>query len=388
MPCKFVSTTGEKCTKSALYNLKGSSPAYCSLHKTEEMVDVFSIRCEHENENGDSCNKTVSFGYRDTKKKVRCAEHKLHGMIDLKHPPCQEPNCTNTRSYGFPNEKVATYCSEHKKNGMINVKHKKCEKCSQIPSYNYNGETRAKFCKEHKLENMVDVTHKRCEYNGCIHRPLYNNYNETKPKFCINHKLPEMVDITGKRCLSSWCFERSYSSSCEGYCVRCYVHLFPDKPIVRNFKTKEKAVSNFVLENFPDMSWITDKRVADGCSRRRPDLILDLGYQVIIIEVDENQHTNYDCSCENKRLMELSKDVGHRNIIFIRFNPDDYKNINNEKIKSCWSINKTNGILVVSLKDKKDWNMRLESLKLQIEYWKNNKTDKMVEIIQLFYDEC
>jgi hypothetical protein len=86
--------------------------------------------------------------------------------------------------------------------------------------------------------------------------------------------------------------------------------------------------------------------------------------------------------------MELSKDVGHRNIIFIRFNPDDYKNNNNERIKSCWSINKTNGILVVSSKDKKHWNMRLESLKLQIEYWINNKTDKMIEIIQLFYDEC
>jgi hypothetical protein len=388
MPCKFVSTNGEKCTKSALYNLKGCSPAYCSLHKTEEMVDVFSIRCDHENENGESCNKTVSYGYRDTKKKIRCAEHKLEGMIDLKHLPCQEPNCMNTRSYGFPNDKSATYCSEHKKDGMINVKHKKCEKCSQIPSYNYNGETTARFCKEHKLENMVDVTHKRCEYNGCIHRPLYNYYTETKPIFCMNHKLQLMINVAGKRCLSSWCYERSYSSSYEGYCVNCFINLFPDKQTTRNYKTKEKAVCDFVLENFPDMSWISDKKIQDGCSRRRPDLLLDLGYQIIIIEIDENQHIDYDCSCENKRLMELSKDLGHRNIIFIRFNPDDYKNNKNEKIKSCWSINKTNGILVVSSKDKKVWNMRLESLKSQIEYWINNKTDKMVEVIQLFYDEC
>uniref|UniRef100_A0A6C0HTN3 Uncharacterized protein n=1 Tax=viral metagenome TaxID=1070528 RepID=A0A6C0HTN3_9ZZZZ len=425
MPCKFISATGEKCTKSALYNLKGSSPEYCSLHKTEEMVDVYSIRCEHKNEKGDSCNKTVSYGYRDTKKKVRCAEHKLDGMIDLKHPPCQEPNCSNTRSYGFPNEKAATYCSEHKKDGMINVKHKKCEKCSQIPSYNYNGETRAKFCKEHKLENMVDVTHKRCEYNGCIHRPLYNikgekprfcnhhktnemidvlnkrckyidcykfpSYNypiESKPLYCSEHKLKDMIFVLGTKCINEWCEERYYINKYDNYCFRCFVNLFPDKPNSRNYKTKEKAVCDFIFETFNNMTWITDKQVLDGCSRRRPDLLLDLGYQVIIIEVDENQHNDYDSTCENKRLMELSKDVGHRNIIFIRFNPDDYKNINNEKIKSCWSINKTNTILIVNTKDRKQWNMRLETLKNKVEYWINNKTDKMVEIIQLFYDEC
>jgi hypothetical protein len=43
------------------------------------------------------------------------------------------------------------------------------------------------------------------------------------------------------------------------------------------------------------------------------------------IEIDENQHVAYDCSCENKRIMELSQDVGHRPIVFIRFNPDGYK---------------------------------------------------------------
>ena len=47
--------------------------------------------------------------------------------------------------------------------------------------------------------------------------------------------------------------------------------------------------------------------------------------QIIIIEVNENQHIAYDCSCENKRIMKLSQDVGHKPIVFIRFNPDDYE---------------------------------------------------------------
>ena len=44
-----------------------------------------------------------------------------------------------------------------------------------------------------------------------------------------------------------------------------------------------------------------------------------------MVEVDENQHNNYDCSCENKRLMELAQDLGHRSMVVIRFNPDAYE---------------------------------------------------------------
>ena len=109
-----------------------------------------------------------------------------------------------------------------------------------------------------------------------------------------------------------------------------------------------------------------------------------MGEQVIIVEVDENQHTDYDCSCENKRTMELSKDIGHRPLVFVRFNPDDYMN-NEKKITSCWRTNKS-GICVVQKSKTKEWNERLIALKQQIEYWTNNNTDKTVEIVQLFYN--
>ena len=35
---------------------------------------------------------------------------------------------------------------------------------------------------------------------------------------------------------------------------------------------------------------------------------------------------------------------------------------------------------------KENWTIRLNSLKDQIDYWITNKTDKMIEIIQLYYD--
>ncbi len=185
-------------------------------------------------------------------------------------------------------------------------------------------------------------------------------------------------------CKSSWCETRS-NPKYENYCLTCFIHLFPDKPNTRNYKTKEKTTTDYILKQFPDFTWIVDKRIQDGCSRKRPDLVLDLGYQVII-EVDENQHQDYDCSCENKRLMELSRDVGHRPIVFIRFNPDEY-NTKDGKVTSCWANNKL-GICTVKKSKEKEWSYRLEALKTQIEYWINseNKTEKTIEIVQLFYD--
>jgi hypothetical protein len=140
----------------------------------------------------------------------------------------------------------------------------------------------------------------------------------------------------------------------------------------------------FVCERFPEHTWITDKKVNDGCSMRRPDILLDLGYQVLIIEIDENAHQDYDCSCENKRIMELSQDLGHRPIIFIRFNPDSYRK-SNTKVPSCWEQN-MNGICVVKYKE--DWEYRLNTLETQIKYWTStsNTTNKTIETIQLFYD--
>jgi hypothetical protein len=206
--------------------------------------------------------------------------------------------------------------------------------------------------------------------------------NKKAKNTCEHNKILQLCRICdgSDLCISGFC-DTMKNPKYENYCLRCFVYLFPDKPNTRNYKTKEKTVSDFIISSFNNLSWITDKKVQGGCSKRRPDLFLDLGFQTVIIEIDENQHTNYDCSCENKRIMEISKDVGHRPIIFIRFNPDDYINKNNENIKSCWKLN-NKGIIQIQ-------NNRLENLKNQIEYWckEENKTNKIIEVIQLYFDE-
>ena len=230
---------------------------------------------------------------------------------------------------------------------------------------------------------MVDVKHKTCIHEGCKIRPNFNIEGE-KALYCSAHKKDGMVDVKHKTCKTYLCSIR-VQEKYDGYCLFCYIHIFPDKPVSRNYKTKEYAVVERIKTKYPDLTWKTDKIIQDGCSKKRPDLLLDLGYQIIIIEVDENQHIDYDCSCENKRIMELSQDVGHRSIIFIRFNPDDYKNGRN--ITSCWGQDKK-GICVVKKSKKEEWNQRLNTLEETIQYWiqPKNKTNKTIEIIQLFYD--
>ena len=162
------------------------------------------------------------------------------------------------------------------------------------------------------------------------------------------------------------------------------MNLFPDKPVIRNYKTKEKEVVDRIKVIFPEFTWIHDKRVEDGCSKRRPDLLLDLGSHIIIVEIDENKHSEYECSCENKRIMEISQDVYHRPIVFIRFNPDKYIDENGNTISSCWRLNKQ-GIICITKTKMAEWDYRIKCLIEQIKYWIDNPSDKLVEQVQLFY---
>lgn len=300
---------------------------------------------------------------------------------------CIYERCKLHPSFNIKTESKALYCSLHKLEGMVDIKHPKCiyKDCISRPSFNLEGNTKAIYCKEHKNDGMIDIISKRCIYEGCIKRPCFNLQNESSALYCNTHKLSNMIDIMNKnkKCKTHLCQIRSIPKY-ENYCLTCYMNLFPDKPVAHNYKTKEKDVVDRVKETFPDFTWVHDKKIQDGCSKRRPDLLLDMGSHIIIVEIDENKHTDYDCSCENKRLMELSQDVGHRPIVFIRFNPDDYNDGDGNTIKSCWKVNKL-GIIQIDKKKIKEWELRINTLKTQIQYWITNSTEKTVEIIELFY---
>ncbi len=130
------------------------------------------------------------------------------------------------------------------------------------------------------------------------------------------------------------------SNKYKRHCLFCFVHLFPNEPVARNYMMKENHVATFLKEKFPNITWKCDKRVEDGCSRRRPDLLLDMGSHIVIVEVDENSHDGYDPTCEEKHLGEIWGDVYHRKIVFVRFNTDEYKDEDGNNVPSPWGLNK------------------------------------------------
>ncbi len=279
-------------------------------------------------------------------------------------------------------------------NGSKICIHKKfkilCQECSPQSfckhnknKYNCQECSPQSFCKHNKNKyNCKECSPQYlCEHN----KNKYICKDCCGSSLCIHKKIKSLCKICdgAKLCKSEWC-ETTGNAKYNNYCLFCYINLFPDQEITRNYKTKEKDVVDRIKNIFPDFSWVHDKKIQDGCSRRRPDLLLDIGTHIIIIEIDENKHNDYNCICEHKRLMELSQDLQHRPIIFIRFNPDEYTNDKGELVKSCWKLNKL-GIMQISKSKILEWEERIECLIIQIDYWINHSTEKTIEIIELFY---
>ena len=345
------------------------------------------------------CATTPSFNVGSAGSGKFCAKHRKPGMRHVTGRTCTFSGCSKFPAFNFPDKKGAgTLCATHKLEGMVNVtpSGNTCLftsedgiRCLKKPAFNTPDRRIGKFCAAHKITGMVNVTGKTClfttsSHERCLKFAGFNLPGERGGKFCATHKQDGMVCVTATLCASTWC-STQVNGAHDGFCLRCFVHLFPDKPVSRNYKTKERLVVDFMVAAFPLVTWVTDKRVADGCSARRPDLLCDMGEQVIIVEVDENEHGSYDSTCENKRLMQLSQDVGHRPIVFIRFNPDDYVTSDGVKISSCFGVDGRTGILRVKKQKVGEWALRLEALKSAVHLWMEQRTPKTVEVIQLFF---
>jgi hypothetical protein len=149
--------------------------------------------------------------------------------------------------------------------------------------------------------------------------------------------------------------------------------------MARNFKTKEIYFTQALMKQFPDLDMTFDKQISDGCSRRRPDVVIELFTHVVIVECDENQHRGY--SCENKRTMELFQDFGDRPIVFIRFNPDSYRDDSGTRFQGCFTPNEKGSLDVCE----DEWERRVDSLVSTIQRWLDNVPTREVTEEYLFY---
>jgi hypothetical protein len=364
------------------YNKEGEKkPLYCAKHKLDGMEDIINKRCFHKDcKTRPSCNK------EGEKKPLYCAKHKLDGMEDIISKRCFHKDCKTQPNYNKEGEKKPLYCAEHKLDGMEDIINKRCfhKDCKTQPKYNKEDEKNPLYCAKHKLDEMEDITSKRCIHKDCKKIASCNKEGEKKPLYCAKHKLDGMEDITHKRCKTHLCYTFVKNKAYRGYCLTCFMQTFPNEPVARNYKTKERNVVDNIKRVFPDIDWVWDRKISGGCSKRRPDLFLDKKTHIVIVEIDENKHDDYECSCENKRIMQISQDVEHKPIVFIRFNPDKYTDDTGKKITSCWALDGKN-IMAIKKCKVNEWTERINVLNNQIQYWVENPTDKTIETIQLFY---
>ncbi len=175
---------------------------------------------------------------------------------------------------------------------------------------------------------------------------------------------------------------------CYPLCQACFCNKYPDHKKSTLYKIKERYLRDELINRFPDadIKLIFDKIVDGGCSRRRPDVLIDMLLYSIVIECDENQHKNYEC--ENKRTMQLFEDLGSRPLILIRFNPDGYIDSNNNKLEGCFKpLTKIEDVHKKKFYDlnEGEWTRRMDILEKVIRE-KINIPSKEIDEIKLFYD--
>lgn len=352
------------CNKIPNYNIPGSSSAkFCKDHKTDIMIDITHKRCEKT-----GCKTRPHYNIRTEKIGRFCSRHKEQGMIDVVNPTCLDPTCDTQPSFNLPGNKKGIYCALHKLEGMVDLVTKKCENpiCNKGATYGIKGEQKAKFCLEHKSSEMVDVKHSICQEQTCTTRTRYGRPG-FKPTHCGKHRKTGILVNPTTKCLD--CKEQAIYGinfilqHCETHnrpeeqnlaereCVSCHLLYVLDAnnhcencdptAFKRIALAKQTDLMDY-LDAHGHPGTATDDTMIDGgaCGKERPDRIIDLGDKILIIECDENQHSDRSANCEKAHMFNIGQSLGGMPVYFIRWNPDKFRTPKHkqESIKERYEI--------------------------------------------------
>jgi hypothetical protein len=261
------------------------------------------------------CNKQASFGYN---KPAYCKIHKKDDMFDVVHKNCKKDGCNNTV------RGKTDFCKSH--GGGKRCEEEGCKSSARNKSDFCKKHGGGKRCKADGCNNSALDKYELCSSHGggkrCIEKECKNGA-VGKTDFCKSHG-------GGKRCPNciDWIDGRCGSSKYDGYCATCFKMIFPEdersKVIYRY--TKEIRVRNEINSHFE--GFIHDKPLYTGncdCThRRRIDHRKLIGNTILAIETDEFAHRGYDPLDEEIRYDDLYM-IHSGKWIFIRFNPDGGK---------------------------------------------------------------
>jgi hypothetical protein len=285
--------------------------------------------------------------------------HKCGGKDICKHG-IQKGTCRKCEGYRFCKHSINKY--DCKKCGGSNIcEHgnikRQCKKCDG-----------SSYCEHKKRKSHC----KKC--GGCA----YCEHGNIKQQ-CIKCG-GSMLCIHCKHILVS---KKRYVESLDKKvrcCIGCFYHYYPNDEIPRRYKKKQHYFNEKLIEEFGADFFQYDKRIKCGCSGRMPDWFIDCFKYSIIIELDEDQHKY--TSCDDKRMMELFKDLGNRPLVLIRINPDKYEGKTKER-KGCFKFDKRN---ILICREKK-FNKRFNTLVEMIKYYLNNEPEKEVTMQKLFFNK-
>ena len=306
-------------------------PEFCGKCKPEGMINVRAKICEHS-----ECQKQASYGFNGTVQ--FCGPHKEKGM---EHAGKRCLKCNKQPHFAKPGEKPE-YCFEHKEEGMVDVVHKKCEfkDCNRQPTHNYPDQKRGSRCSSHAEKGMVSVQSKKCM--SCSKTAIFGKDEFSRPSVCQDHFIEGYKNIFEERqcskCVADYeviindvkycfehCPEKDYEAAIRRLCKYCDIredvsHVCA--ACMRRRHKKEYAIVRHLRREIK-VDFVHDEIITDQqCSRKRPDVYFELPDRVIIVEIDERQHVDYNEICECSRMSEIVGAIGGREVTFIRYNPD------------------------------------------------------------------
>lgn len=267
-----------------------------------------------------------------------------------------------------------------------------CDKCRAITCTHGNEKKSKCFdCQKIKIKCSHSKRKSRCQICSpdciCVHEILSENCKHCKPNLICEHSImkkhcilcsPVNCEHNKRKNICPTCSPDILCQNCKHnissanktyspYCFMCFCILNPNVEIKRRFKIKETHLQEALTE----YNFINDKIIQGGCSKRRPDFLLDLFTHVLIIECDEDGHRGYDSTCELAKLNDTFTDLADRSLVILRFNPDSFEG------KSCFDCD---GKLI-----KSEWNKRIKALKKRIDHWLKAIPETLITTEYMFY---
>ena len=363
--------------------------------------------CEHGNQEI-RCKQCGTGRCKHGNPKSRCKECRIgyceHGNIQSQCKQCGTGRCKHGNGK-LRCKQCGTSCehgnikSQCKKCGTGCCKHgnikSRCKECGIGYCEHGNRKSQCKKCGTGYCEHGKQISHcKKCGTGYCEHGNRKSHCKKCGTGRCEHGEIKARCEKCGGSGLCILCKKirknRKYGNG--NNCTNCYIFKNPKSEVaIKNRVLKQDLINDIYKEMYPKFKWDSfDTVIQDTCNNRRPDYFKECYTHVLILEIDENQHKYYNKQCEKNRINELFTGFADRKIIFIRFNPDGYKNKQGDKIKSCFSLTPKIGKLKI---DKKKITERLTIVHEQVKHFMKYKNVEqylkkdLIKNKELFFDK-